>query len=73
MTTFSDEYGTTTITDASRTTRKSFAELKAAGWRDMNRSGSHGEWRRDTLNTDTHAVTEVYSAATIRIIEWVAA
>lgn len=67
MTSYSDENGTTTITEAARTNRRSASQLLAAGF--VLRGN---DWRRGTVNTDTHSVTEVYRAGTLRIIEWVA-
>lgn len=70
MTTFSDEFGTTTISEARRVRRLSYADLKAGGWVDQNRSGCRGEWRRTVENTDTLHIQEVYSAGTMRVITW---
>jgi hypothetical protein len=74
MNTFLDEFGTTTIGPSKTVRRMSIEDLKAGGWRDMNRSGLHGEWRRTLVNTDTRHVQEVYSTrGTITKIEWKAA
>ena len=71
--TFSDDLGTTTVSGPFRCRRKSLAQLTAGGWRSMNRAGCRGEWRRETVNTDTIVITEVFSAGSLRVIEWRAA
>jgi hypothetical protein len=69
-----DDFGTTTISPAKKVKRMSITELKAGSWRDMNRSGLHGEWRRTIVNGDEYHVQEVYSTrGTITRIEWRAA
>lgn len=73
MTTFSDDLGTTIISGPFRCRRKSFAQLTTEGWRSMNRAGCRGEWRRETVNTETIVITEVFSRGMLKVIEWRAA
>lgn len=67
MTSFSNATGRTSIGVPVRTIRRSATELKAMGFELQG-----NRWVRDAVNTETHAITEIYRGATIQLIEWTA-